>query len=1044
MNRRHPLLVNPKWFLFLILILFSQIGFALPFNITTKAGTALPTIVPAGGAATAYYTVQNNTGSTRVNNYVKYLPPNVFQVLSGGTFPNTCASLFTLAPRGAPGDSCTLQLTITGPVFAGDPDPHHHLFVCFPGGTTCAGPLNLLNVSLLQSITIIPANPSVTQGQSLQFTAIGHFADGSTQNLTSLVTWTSSNTNVATINSGGVATATTSLSGGVTTITATFGTVSGSTTLTVKTLTSINVVPVNPIVPQSQSLQFNAIGTFSDGSTQNITPLVAWSSSNPSVATINASGLAVATSNLAGGTTNITASIGSISGFTILTVPTLQSITVTPANPTLAQGQTLQFNAIGNFSDGSTRNLTSSVSLWTSSNINVATIVPNGTNGGLATATTNLAGGMTTITANIGALSGSTTLTVPSLTSITVTPANQTITPGSTVQYTATGTFTDGSTQNITTNPGTTWSSSNTNIATINSSGLATATYLGGGPIVIRASNGLISGTTNLTVAPVLQSITVTPANQNILVGGTLQFTATGNYSDSSTRNLTTNVTWSASGTAATISTSGLATGVTVGSSTITATLFTVSGSTTLNVSAMMLIAVGQDLTNLQPPLIVQSTDGGTTWSESPTIGGGPPTGGFFSGACTGIGAPAFCIAGGKTTGVSPTPPLLVQTVNGGTAWNAVTGLSITTNGTFNSTACTGNTICIAGGEDDNTTPGTAALLVQSTNGGTSWAVSSTGLNGAYYFKGTSCTGSGASAICIATGYQNVSPQVPFLVQTINSGSSWTQPPVFGLGANGQLLGASCSGGNGTSTICVAGGVNTLGPPILVQGTNPGGGLTWSAVPVSPSLPAQGTFQSSSCTGSVGSTPNATCVAAGQQGSPLSPAPLLAQTLDGGSTWNIVNFSISQGEFFATSCTGTSSTVCIATGLQGSALTPTPLIAVSKNGGTWNVFTSFPSITQGLFTAASCTGNGATAVCVAAGWQGSIIPSSTTPPLLVVSTDGGTSWTVQTLSAPQFGLFLGAGSSGGASLVPKKKFGAETILKDILSENSFSMYNMNV
>lgn len=134
-------------FLFSLCILqISTSSFALPFNIVPKAGTTLPTQIRPGQKINAYYTVTNNTLAQRNNNFVKYLPPNVSQVTSGGTYGDTCGAVFNLSGKGIPGDSCTLQLTISGVINSNDPNPHHHLFVCFPGGVTCAGtqfPLNI-------------------------------------------------------------------------------------------------------------------------------------------------------------------------------------------------------------------------------------------------------------------------------------------------------------------------------------------------------------------------------------------------------------------------------------------------------------------------------------------------------------------------------------------------------------------------------------------------------------------------------------------------------------------------------------------------------------------------------------------------------------------------------------------------------------------------------------------------------------------------------------------------------------------------------------
>ena len=64
----------------------------------------------------------------------------------------------------------------------------------------------------------------------------------------------------------------------------------------------------------------------------------------------------------------------------------------------------------------------------------------------------------------------------------------------------------------------------------------------------------------------------MTPANPSIAKGLTEQFTATGTYSDGSTPDLTSSVTWASANTAvATIATTGLAIDAGDGSSTITA-----------------------------------------------------------------------------------------------------------------------------------------------------------------------------------------------------------------------------------------------------------------------------------------------------------------------------------------------------------------------------------------------------------------------------------------------------------------------------------------
>src|SRR5881394_2014595 len=52
-------------------------------------------------------------------------------------------------------------------------------------------------------------------------------------------------------------------------------------------LVAIDVFPNNPVVQLGFAVQFTAVGTFSDGSTQDLTATATWSSSANSVATIS-------------------------------------------------------------------------------------------------------------------------------------------------------------------------------------------------------------------------------------------------------------------------------------------------------------------------------------------------------------------------------------------------------------------------------------------------------------------------------------------------------------------------------------------------------------------------------------------------------------------------------------------------------------------------------------------------------------------------------------------------------------------------------------
>src|SRR5512135_1804797 len=123
---------------------------------------------------------------------------------------------------------------------------------------------------------------------------------------------------------------------------------------TSKTLVSLAVTPANPSIALGTTQQFQATGTFSDNTFQDLTTSATWSSSDNSVATIsNAVGSNGRANAVGAGTTTIIVASGGLSASTSLTVTaaTLVSITVLPANHSIALGTTLQFSATGTFSD---------------------------------------------------------------------------------------------------------------------------------------------------------------------------------------------------------------------------------------------------------------------------------------------------------------------------------------------------------------------------------------------------------------------------------------------------------------------------------------------------------------------------------------------------------------------------------------------------------------------------------------------------------------------------------------------------------------------
>jgi len=426
----------------------------------------------------------------------------------------------------------------------------------------------------ITSISVTPDDMTLAIGVGQQYIASAIYSDGSIQDLVTGVTWTSSNTSVATIDGNGLAT---TLAAGSTNITATVGTFTDSSVITVVAahLQSITLTPTNVTMAAGTQQQFTASGNFDDGSTQVLTSAL-WASSAVSVLTVDANGLGIA---VGPGTSTVSVTSGTVSASTSVTVSTatLVSLAVAPVNSSMPDDATKQFSATGTFSDNSTQDVTQSV-LWSSSTPAVATI----TNLGLVTSVST---GSTTITAMLGSVNNSTALTVSNvkLVSITISPANARVQKGTSLKFTATGNYSDGSTAVL---ANVSWRSSKNNLANMRGSGILHAKKAG--TLTVTASASGVTGSTSVTIGTgTLVSIDIAPANPTVAAGGTQQFIALGTFSDSSTQDVSINSHWSSTiSSVATIANApvnaGLATTTTTGTTTIGVNHGGITATTTL------------------------------------------------------------------------------------------------------------------------------------------------------------------------------------------------------------------------------------------------------------------------------------------------------------------------------------------------------------------------------------------------------------------------------------------------------------------------------
>ena len=389
----------------------------------------------------------------------------------------------------------------------------------------------------LKAIAIVAPRKTVPRGFSELLSATGVFDDGKTQDLTGAATWGTSDAALASADKGNF----TAKSAGSVTVTAASGGVTGSLAVTVSNaaLSAVAVSPASPGVAAGLSLPLSATGSFDDASTLDLTTQVTWSSASSAVAAVSSAG--VVTGKTAGGPVAVTAthSASGKSGSASVTVtaPQLTSLSISGVSGDLAVGDALQLMATGAYSDGSTQDLTATVS-WSSSATSVATVTA-----GLVSAAG--LGDVEIDAAGPGGHSASLVLHVRAaeLLRLAAAPASVTLASGSSYQLQANGFFTDATQSDVTASA--VWTSDTPAAVAMGSApGLIQALHVGNA--TVTAKKGGLAASVSVTVsAGALVSIAVTPGNATLPSNVSQQYSATGLFADGSSADLTAQVTWS-------------------------------------------------------------------------------------------------------------------------------------------------------------------------------------------------------------------------------------------------------------------------------------------------------------------------------------------------------------------------------------------------------------------------------------------------------------------------------------------------------------------
>jgi uncharacterized protein YjdB len=319
------------------------------------------------------------------------------------------------------------------------------------------------------------------------------------------------------------------------------------------TVNSVTVTPSAATIRVGETQSLNAVVEVSNGAST----AVSWSSEQPSIASVSASGVVT---GLSTGTAVVRATStvnAQRSGSATITVQAARTLTVSPSTANLGVGQTAALTVSIQLDAGLPTTVT-----WRSSATNIATVNANGVVTGVALGSTQI----TAISTADTLLRASATVNVvPSVRSVSVSPTTATLNINDTRAFTATVTADAGVSQAVT------WRSGNLTVATVNSSGVVTAVGVGSTTITALATaDTLRRATAALTVAPRITTVSIQQRAVSVNPGTSTTLTAVVNADPG----VNTTLAWTSSApSVASVNEQGVVTGVSSGTTLITAAL---------------------------------------------------------------------------------------------------------------------------------------------------------------------------------------------------------------------------------------------------------------------------------------------------------------------------------------------------------------------------------------------------------------------------------------------------------------------------------------
>ncbi|BAH42392.1 hypothetical protein BBR47_14150 [Brevibacillus brevis NBRC 100599] len=406
-----------------------------------------------------------------------------------------------------------------------------------------------VDVEVPRSLYINPAFLTMKSGDKKDVIVNASFANGTSEEVTSKVEWSSDNADVVFANGKTVS----AYKAGTANVTAKYGGKTATLVVDVDVPQNLTADITTVAIPVGGAKQVTVKASYpGGGSAEDITQKVVWSSSAPNVASVR-QGLITGVST---GSATVTATYGTRTVNISVSVGVMQTLTVDKKKIVLANGKSETLKLTAAYADGTNKDVTDTAT-WSTASAAVAEVM-----NGKITAT---GAGKTTVTGTFDGKSVSIAVEVDQATNLSVDPRMLILNVNESKDIKLSATNSAGNSDNVTSDAE--WSSSSLKVADV-VNGRVTGLSNGRATITAKYGGKSISIPVEVGIVSKLEAdkrFVSTKSNSNV------QVTLTATFSDGRTMDVTNLADWKTSNYKVADVTKGLVSGRAYGKTTVTA-----------------------------------------------------------------------------------------------------------------------------------------------------------------------------------------------------------------------------------------------------------------------------------------------------------------------------------------------------------------------------------------------------------------------------------------------------------------------------------------